>query len=161
MFTFEHCFTLKFLKFEHCFTLKFLKFEHYFTLKFLKIYLKNLNLDIMHCYAIDVVTLPFCIWYIVFWHFKNNLCSYLTMCHLDVFSCNMYLVKRGKERNLTHSYDTDRKIQKATKNATKNFDNTTIADRLRMASWGNYGYPTGVVEPVYGIPTFPLTAKAM
>ena len=50
---------------------------------------------------------------------------------------------REKGRDLTQSYDkipyTDRKIQKATgqhKNATKNVDYTTIADRLRTISWG-------------------------
>ena len=48
-----------------------------------------------------------------------------------------------------------------TKNATKNFDYTTIADRLRTVSWGNNSHPAGVVKPVYGIPTFPLTAKAV
>ena len=38
------------------------------------------------------------------------------------------------------------KIQKATwqhKKATKNFDNTTIADRLRTVSKGNDSHPTG------------------
>ena len=34
------------------------------------------------------------------------------------------------------------------KNATKNFDYTTIADRLRTVSWSNSGHPTGVVKPV-------------
>ena len=48
-----------------------------------------------------------------------------------------------------------------TKNATKNFDYTTIADRLRTVSRGNDSHPAGVVKPVYGIPTFPLTAKAV
>ena len=48
-----------------------------------------------------------------------------------------------------------------TKNATKYFDYTTIADRLRTVSWDNDSHPTGVVKPVYGIPTFPLTAKAV
>ena len=48
-----------------------------------------------------------------------------------------------------------------TKNATKNFDYTTIADRLRTVSWGSDSHPAGVVTPVYGIPTFPLTAKAV
>ena len=73
-----------------------------------------------------------------------------------------------KGRDQTQSYDkspyTDRKIQKATwqhKNATKNFDITTIADRLRTVSWGNDSHPTGVVNPVNGIQTFPLTAKAV
>ena len=48
-----------------------------------------------------------------------------------------------------------------TKNATKNFDYTTIADRLRTASWGNDSHPTGVAKPLNGIPTLPLTAKAV
>ena len=79
----------------------------------------------------------------------------------------MFIISE-KGRDLTQSYDespyTDRKIQKATwqhKNATKSFDYTTIADRLRTVSWGNDSHPNGVVKPVYGITTFPLTAKAM
>ena len=40
----------------------------------------------------------------------------------------------------------------------KNFDYTTIADRLRTVSWSNNSHQTGVVKPVDGIPTFPLTA---
>ena len=43
-------------------------------------------------------------------------------------------------------------------NATKNFDYTTIADRLRTVSWSNTSHPTGVVKPVYERSTFPLTA---
>ena len=31
-----------------------------------------------------------------------------------------------------------------TKNATKNFDYTTIANRLRTVSWSNNSHPTGV-----------------
>ena len=57
-----------------------------------------------------------------------------------------------------------RKIQKATwqhKNVTKNFNYTTITDRLRTVSWGNDIHPTDVVKPVCWIPTFPLTAKAV
>ena len=72
------------------------------------------------------------------------------------------------ERDLTQSYDkspyTNRKIQKATwqhKNATKNFDYTKIADRLRTVSWSNNSHPTGVIKPVYERSTFPLTAKAV
>ena len=42
-----------------------------------------------------------------------------------------------------------------TNNATKKFDYTAIADRLRMVSWSNYSHPAGVVKPVYGLPTFP------
>ena len=54
-----------------------------------------------------------------------------------------------------------KKQRDSTKNATKNFDYTTIADRLRTVSWGNDSHPASVVKPVYGIPTFPLTAKAV
>ena len=74
---------------------------------------------------------------------------------------------REKGRDLTQSCDknpfTHRTIQKATwqhKNATKNFDYTTIADRLRTVSWSNSSHPTGVVKPVYERSTFPLTATA-
>ena len=45
-------------------------------------------------------------------------------------------------------------------NVTKNFDNKTIADRLRTVRWSNK-YPNDVVKPVYGHPTFPLTVKAV
>ena len=75
---------------------------------------------------------------------------------------------REKGRDLTQSYDkspyTDRELQKATWqhiNATKNLDYTTIADWLRTVSWSNASHPTGVVKPVYGIPTFPLTTKSV
>ena len=37
-----------------------------------------------------------------------------------------------------------------TNNATKKFDYTALADRLRTVSWSNYGHPTGVVNLVYG-----------
>ena len=49
----------------------------------------------------------------------------------------------------------------AHKKATKNFDYTTIANRLRTVSWSNDNYPTGVVKPVYRIPSFPITTKAV
>ena len=59
---------------------------------------------------------------------------------------------REKGRDLTKSYDkspfTHRTLRKATwqhKNATKNFDYTTIADRLRTVIKGNDSHPTGVV----------------
>ena len=71
---------------------------------------------------------------------------------IEIF--NRIWARREKGRYPTQSYDkssyTDRKIQKATlqhKNATKNFDYTTIADRLRTASWGNNSHPTGLVKP--------------
>ena len=47
------------------------------------------------------------------------------------------------------------------KNATKNFDYTTIADRLRTVSWSNSSYPTGVVKPGYERSTFSLTANVV
>ena len=60
--------------------------------------------------------------------------------------------KREKGRDLTQSCVknpyTHRTMQKATlqhKNATQNFDYTTIADRLRTVSWSNSSHPTGVV----------------
>ena len=75
---------------------------------------------------------------------------------------------REKGGDLTQPCDknpyTHRTIQKATwqhKNATKNFDYTTIADRLRTVSWSNSSHPTGVVKPVYERSTFPLTATAV
>ena len=37
-----------------------------------------------------------------------------------------------------------------TNNATKMFDYTAFADRLRTVSWSNCGHPTGVVNLVYG-----------
>ena len=36
-----------------------------------------------------------------------------------------------------------------TKNATKNFDYATVADRLRTVNWSNSSHPIGVVKPVY------------
>ena len=47
-----------------------------------------------------------------------------------------------------------------TNNATKKFDNTAVADRLRMVSWSHYGNPTGVVNLVYG-PNLPTPATAV
>ena len=43
------------------------------------------------------------------------------------------------------------------RNTTKNFDYTTIADRLRTVIWSNSKHPTGVVKPDYERSTFPLT----
>ena len=48
-----------------------------------------------------------------------------------------------------------------TQNATKNFDYSTIADRLRTVSGSNNSHPTGVVKPVYECSTFPLTTIAV
>ena len=77
-------------------------------------------------------------------------------------------VKREKGRNLTQSYDknpythiNNPKNNVTTKNATKNSNCTTIADRLRTVNRSNDSYPTGVFKPIYGIPTFPLISKAV
>ena len=46
-------------------------------------------------------------------------------------------------------------------NVTKVFDYTAIADKLRTVSLGNDSRQTGVVKPVYGIPTSkPINLKA-
>ena len=47
-----------------------------------------------------------------------------------------------------------------TNNATKKFEYTAVADRLRTVSWSIYGHPTGVVNLFTG-PTFPLPATAV
>ena len=47
-----------------------------------------------------------------------------------------------------------------TNNATKKFDYTAVADRLRTVSWSNYGRPTGVVNLVYG-PNLPTPATVV
>ena len=59
----------------------------------------------------------------------------------------------------THIPTENSKTKGQHKNATKNFDYKTIADRLRTVSWSNNSHPTGVVKPVNGYPTFPLTTK--
>ena len=72
--------------------------------------------------------------------------------------------RRRSDSVLWQNPYTHRIIQKATwqhKNATKNFDYTTIADRLRTVSWSNSSHPTGVVKPVYERSTFPLSATAV
>ena len=46
-------------------------------------------------------------------------------------------------------------------NATKNFDYTTIVDRLGTVSWSNSSHPTGVVKPDNDRSTFPLTTTAV
>ena len=81
--------------------------------------------------------------------------------------CPAQFLKR-KGRDLTQSYDkspyTHRKIPKTTwqhKNATKIFDYTAIADRLRTVSSSSSSRPIGVVKPVYERSTFPLTATAV
>ena len=46
-----------------------------------------------------------------------------------------------------------------TNNATKKFDYTAVADRLRTVSWSNYDHPTGVVNLVYG-PNLPISRNS-
>ena len=72
---------------------------------------------------------------------------------------------KRKGRDLTQSKDKSpysyRKIKNATwpnKNTTKNFDYTTIADQLRVLSWSNNSFPTGMVNER---PTSPLTTKVV
>ena len=78
-------------------------------------------------------------------------------------SAACYSSQREKEGYLTKSYDKSpfnhRKIKKSKvttqKNANKNFDYTMIAERLRTVSLSNDSHQTGVVKPVYGIPSLP------
>ena len=48
-----------------------------------------------------------------------------------------------------------------TKVPPKNFDYTTITDRLRTVTWSNNSHHIGVVKPVYERSTFPLTTTAV
>ena len=69
-------------------------------------------------------------------------------------------IKRKKGRDLTQSYDKNPYTNRNVKsdniyNATKKFDYTAVADRLRTISCSNYGHPTGVVNLVYG-PDLPI-----
>ena len=79
---------------------------------------------------------------------------------------NLYNIVWEKERDLTQFYNespyTNRKInnQLTTEKRFKNFNYTTISDWLRTVNW-SYNYPTGVVKPIYGYQTFPLTATAV
>ena len=76
-------------------------------------------------------------------------------------------VWREKEGDLTQSYDknpyTNRKFENQRTTHTTP-PKTSITQQLRTdlgRSVGVTSNPTGVVKPVYGIPTFPLTAKAV
>ena len=66
--------------------------------------------------------------------------------------------------DLTQSYKSfipseNKKDKRTHKDATKTFDYTTIEDRLKTISSSNCCHPTGLVEFVYQISTFPFTAK--
>ena len=85
--------------------------------------------------------------------------------NLEHNDCFIY---KKKGRDLTQSYDKSpyttaksKKQRDNIKNATKNFDYTTIEDRSRTVSWSNSSHPTGVVKPVYKRSTFPLTTTAV
>ena len=117
---------------------------------------RNRCLIELFCGVVCVVTLPF-------WHF----CWCRGFCHRTESDLFLFLLREKEEiwlSPMTEALTPTEKSKKQrdnTKNATKNFDYTTIADRLRTVSWGNDSHPAGVVKPVYGIPTFPLTAKAV
>ena len=98
--------------------------------------------------------------------------KYLSI-YLSIFDvCIGTLEERGnfvreKEGDLTQSYDktpyTNRKFENQRTTHTTP-PKTLITQRLRTdlgRSVGVTSNPTGVVKPVYGIPTFPLTAKAV
>ena len=53
------------------------------------------------------------------------------------------------------------KKQVTTQKRHQKFDYTTTEGRLRTVSWSNNNHQTGVVKPVYWIPTFQLTTKAL
>ena len=87
---------------------------------------------------------------------------------LVFFQHEIFLSKvREKEGDLTQSYDktpyTNRKFENQRTTHTTP-PKTSITQQLRTdlgRSVGVTSNPTGVVKPVYGIPTFPLTAKAV
>ena len=56
--------------------------------------------------------------------------------------------------------DISKGLSDNTNYATKKFDYTAVADRLRTVSWSNHGHPTGVVNRFTG-QTFPLPATAV
>ena len=67
---------------------------------------------------------------------------------------------------MTQSYDKspliDRKFKKSKRkhsNATINFDYLRSVYRLRTISWSNDSNPTGLVIPIYGIPTSHLVQE--
>ena len=72
-------------------------------------------------------------------------------------------MQKGREAYEKRPY-THRKIKKCkmtTQNLTKHFDHTTIANRLTTVKCSNDSHLAGMYKPVYGIPTFPLTIKAL
>ena len=149
------------------------------------IYVKHALLDLHVYHALNLVLRLTCVSKRKFYAY----CTFSCICNWNIVACDVKLQYkpevilvsgygfkcknwivgvREKGRDLTQTCDknpyTYRIIKKATwqhKNATKNFDYTTIADRLRTVSWSNSSHQTGVVKPVYERSTFPLTATAV
>ena len=82
---------------------------------------------------------------------------YMWACHYlgKIFRLNL---SRENERDLIQSYDKSpglyqqniqKPIDKVHKNASKNYVNAKIADRLRTISWINNSHQTGVGKPIY------------
>ena len=72
-------------------------------------------------------------------------------------------IQKEKEGDLTQSWRNSlyqKIIQQPIDNA-KTPPTTSITQRLWTVSWSNNSHPTGVVKPVYGYPTFPLTTTAV
>ena len=81
---------------------------------------------------------------------------------------NRHIKRKRKRKRSDHvlwqNPQHPQKTQKATwqhKNATKEIDYTTTAGWLRTVSCSNNSHSTSAIKPAYGIPTFPLTAKAV
>ena len=67
------------------------------------------------------------------------------------------VISRANGRDLTQSYYKSTKSKKQRdniENATKNFDYTMTADRLRTVSWSNSSHPTGVVLSIWQMDKF-------
>ena len=76
----------------------------------------------------------------------------------------IYTKKKGRYLIQSHDkspYTQRKKIKLTTQKRHQNVDYTTIAILCSTVSWGNDSHQTGVVKPVNGIPTFPLTAKTV
>ena len=76
----------------------------------------------------------------------------------------LILKERKEEIWLSPMTETPTATEKSNKQRynTKTPPKTSFAQPLlRTVSWSNDNHPTGVVKPVYGIPTFLLTAKAV
>ena len=110
--------------------------------------------SVNNCRVIKLFGGVFCVVTLLFWFF----CGCSGFCHRtesDLFLFlptleHMQMKRRRPDSVLWQNPYTTRKIQKATcqhekKNATQNFDYTTIADRFRTVSWINSSHSTGVI----------------